>query len=600
MHTALPAAALAGSEGACRHVVQFHDQGLFPVAAVADYLWTGIQAGEGALLLTLPGHADTVCASLAERGAAVDDLTCSGRLVERDAPAMTEAILVDGAADPVRFRALIGPLIAAGTAASPRGSVRVYGECVAVLAAEENLAAALATERLWNQLLSASAGTFSLHCGYALQDFAKRSREDVFRQVCDLHDEVVPALTDLDAPDRPGRCIAALQRHARALEVDIEESHRNQARLAAADRRKNEFLAMLGHELRNPLGPITTAVERMNQCDDPRCRCERAVIRRQAAHLKCLVDDLLDIGRITAGNVAIRREPIEIATVVRRAIELLRPAIDHRSHELRVDVASVGLVVDGDPTRLSQIFANLLGNAAAYTDRGGHLEIGARREGDEIVVAFRDDGCGIRPEVQPTLFDLFVRGERALDRSPGGLGLGLALVKIFTELHGGTVTVESDGAGQGSTFTVRLPASAGVHAREVDASAAAPASRTRRGSRVLVVDDNEDATELLAETLGGAGYETMVAYDGPEALQRAASCPPDVVLIDIGLPGMDGYELAERLREARPPGNLRLIALTGYGLDSDRARSRAAGFDVHLVKPVDLDTLVGAIEPAAD
>ncbi len=251
----------------------------------------------------------------------------------------------------------------------------------------------------------------------------------------------------------------------------------------------------------------------------------------------------------------------------------------------------------GDPTRLCQIFANLIGNAAVYTDPGGQIAISARREGDTVVVDVADNGCGIRPEMLASIFELFVQSERPIARTQGGLGLGLALVKIFAELHGGTVLVESAGPARGSTFTVRLPALSSADAVALaEASPAPAASAPQRGRRVLIVDDNQDATDLLAEMLADAGFETAVAYDGAEALQRVEESLPDVMLIDIGLPVMNGYELAARLREALPASKLRLIAVTGYGQDTDREQSRKAGFDLHLVKPVDLDTLQRAIE----
>jgi signal transduction histidine kinase len=569
-------------------VVQFHEEGIFPYAAIADFLWAGLEAGESAVVITLPEHVVALRENLLGRGASLDELDRSGRLLARDAGAVVGVIMVDRVPDPGLFADLIGPLIDASIAASPTGTVRVYADCVALLAEEKNLEAAMLLEQLWNDLLATRS--FSLYCAYPIQRFGHVAHAECFTRVCDLHDEVVPVLTSLETPDLHARCIAVLQQQGRALEAALRG-------LAEADRRKNEFLAMLGHELRNPLAPITTAVELMELRGDPRCQRERAVIRRQAAHLKRLVDDLLDIARITRGQIELHKESVELATVVGKAIELVSPTLERRSHALSVEVPRQGLLVHGDPTRLCQVFANLIGNAATYTDPGGRIVVAARRENDEIVAVVSDNGRGIRREMLSTIFDLFEQGDRALDRAQGGLGLGLALVKIFTELHGGTVSVESAGPGHGSTFTVRFPAFSGAEASRTATDRPEPSGGPpRSGLRVLIVDDNQDASDLLAETLASVGYETMVAYDGPEALRTVAESPPDVALIDIGLPVMDGYDLAARLREERPPSKLRLIALTGYGQDSDREQSRKVGFDLHLVKPVEFDALRRAIE----
>ena len=385
----------------------------------------------------------------------------------------------------------------------------------------------------------------------------------------------------------------------------IERERAARAQAEQADRRKDEFLAMLGHELRNPLSPILTALELMRLRSDDQLRRERSIIERQVTHLVRLVDDLLDVSRITRGKVELRRRHVEVSEVVARSIEMSSPLLEERRHQLTTAVPS-GLVVDGDPRRLAQVLTNLLTNAARYTPPGGCIQVRATRQDDDVVIEVRDTGAGISPELLPVLFDLFVQGERAIDRSEGGLGLGLAIVRNLVTLHGGTVSAESPGLGSGSTFRIRLPIAAqagtGVtaapqqQARPSAPPAAAPAESGDQGERtdrrrVLVVDDNRDAAETLADTLDYFGYDARVAFDGPGALAAAPGFEPDLALLDIGLPLMDGYELADRLRSLPGLEDLRLVAVTGYGQSSDRRRSLDAGFDDHMVKPVDPDGL---------
>jgi len=365
-----------------------------------------------------------------------------------------------------------------------------------------------------------------------------------------------------------------------------------QLQAEAANRAKDEFLAMLGHELRNPLAPIITALELMRLKDDNALRRERAIIDRQVKHLVRLVEDLLDVSRIAEGKVALDRKPVELARIVHRAIEQASPLIEERRHHLDVQLAT-GLWIEADDLRLCQVIANLLTNAAKYTAPGGHIAISAIAEHGEVVLTVRDDGMGIPREIQPRLFDRFVQGKRSIARSEGGLGLGLAIVRSLVTMHGGVVTVHSDGPGTGSRFAVRLPtwvrADEEAHERSARRAVAG-------GLRVLVVDDNTDAGDLLAEAIDALGHETRVAYDGPSALALAAQFGPELGFLDIGLPGMDGFELARLLRDADPV--IHLIAVTGYGQESDRRRSAAAGFDSHLVKPIAIGELGNLIATA--
>ncbi len=386
--------------------------------------------------------------------------------------------------------------------------------------------------------------------------------------------------------------------------TEVTALARAQRDAESANRAKDEFLAILGHELRNPLAPILTALQIMRLRGGDADENARTIIDRQLKHLVRLVDDLLDVSRVTRGKIELEREPIEVAEVLAKAIEMTSPLLEQRTHQLTVDVPRRGLVVSGDATRLAQVFANLLTNAAKYTEPGGHIDVRAAVDagGGEIVVTVRDSGVGISPEMLPRVFDLFVQERQELDRSQGGLGLGLAIVHSLVRLHGGSVGVRSDGRGRGSEFSVRLPRTElRVAERTSRAAAAAPVERPDHGQgrRVLVVDDNRDAADLLSESLGLLGFEVCVAYDGPSALEAADHFRPELALLDIGLPVMDGYEVARRLRDRAELRDLRLVALTGYGQESDRRRSRDAGFHAHLVKPLDLNALAALLERLA-
>lgn len=360
-----------------------------------------------------------------------------------------------------------------------------------------------------------------------------------------------------------------------------------------AHRRKDEFLAVLGHELRNPLAPILSAVELLQMKSGGQAGAEVVVIERQARHIARLVDDLLDVSRITQGRIELRPEPVAVGEVLEEVLAASRAAIESRGLQATLNVASGDLVVEADRVRLAQVVLNILGNAVRYTPVGGRIELQADARDGEVCISVRDTGTGITPELLPRVFAPFVQGERTLERSAGGVGLGLAIVRSLVELHGGKVSAHSGGPGQGTEVLVRLPrrfkggAKPGPP-RSVPEAAAAP----RR--RVLVVDDNRDAADLLGHALQLAGHEVRIAEDGPSALEACSELDPELAILDIGLPGMDGYELASRLRAARGAG-LRLVALSGFGQESDKRRSREAGFEEHLVKPVNIDRVYAIV-----
>jgi signal transduction histidine kinase/ActR/RegA family two-component response regulator len=362
----------------------------------------------------------------------------------------------------------------------------------------------------------------------------------------------------------------------------------------SASRAKDEFLAMLSHELRNPLAPISTAIQlmRMRGAEVP----ELGTLERQTAHLARLVDDLMDVSRITRGKIELRRRVVELGDTVLRALEMASPLLEPRAHRLTIEVPRRGLEVDADPERLAQVAFNLISNAAKYSEPGSTIAVRAWRESERVRLSVKDQGVGIAPEMVERVFDMFVQQEQTLARSQGGLGLGLTIVRSLVELHGGKVCVRSAGLGQGSEFIVDLPCAPVILA--IGASAApAPPPASGAVRRVLVVDDNVDAALGLGEVLRLFGHEVEVVHNAAQALRTAPRFAPDLALIDIGLPDMDGYELARRLRAQAE--DLDLVAVTGYGLERDRERSAAAGFSAHLVKPIDIAMIESLLEARA-
>jgi PAS domain S-box-containing protein len=372
-----------------------------------------------------------------------------------------------------------------------------------------------------------------------------------------------------------------------AVVVDVTKRKEAEEALREADRRKDEFLAMLAHELRNPLTPIRNAVHIMGSIDLPDARLNwlREIIEQQVIQLARLVDDLLDVSRIVRGKIRLQKSAIDLAALIRQAVTAVQPALEAKTLSLSVQLPEAPVILDADPARVTQILVNLLDNSAKFTSDGGHIELTAHLTGGDIEICVRDDGCGIPPALLPHVFDLFQQGEEGLDRPSGGLGIGLTLVQRLARLHGGYAEASSEGPGRGSTFTVRLPAN-----RPSTPMAAAPTvehAREAPRSRVLVVDDDAAVADSTGLWLEMEGYDTRVARSGPAAMEEAQQFEPHIVLLDIGLSGMDGYEVAQRLRDLPGGDAMFLVAVTGYGHDEAVARTRAAGFDHHLVKPFD-------------
>ena len=390
---------------------------------------------------------------------------------------------------------------------------------------------------------------------------------------------------------------------ALAVVTDISQRKRDDAtirrqaeELRRADHQKDEFLAMLGHELRNPLAPIVTALKLMDVKGGDTFQRERAIIARQTARLSRLVDDLLDVSRIMRGNIDIHRARVDVAQVITQACETVAPLLSHKNHRLDMDVPD-GLTVEGDHARLGQVVVNLLTNAAKYTPTGGRIVVTAEADGEHVIMRVRDNGVGISPDFLPLLFEPFSQKPQTLARSEGGLGLGLAIARNIVTAHGGTIEAYSEGEGHGSELVVRLPVTSPATASVADGAPTPQRTTPATPShRILIVDDNHDAADSLGAVLEAMGHVTQVAYDAESALSAAEAFAPDVALLDLGLPHMDGYQLAQQFRQHPRFGDVQLVAVTGYGQPSDRARTTAAGFNHHFVKPVVLDAVLEAIE----
>lgn len=397
-----------------------------------------------------------------------------------------------------------------------------------------------------------------------------------------------------DRHDFPSEPHLAFLRAAASLATTGLQTARADHEREQASRAKDEFLAMLGHELRNPLAPIITVMDLLRlRSKGQELSREHQIIERQAKHLSNLLDDLLDATRIIQGKVELKREPLELSQVIQRTVETTESLFQERGHRLTIRLPEQAVWVYGDPTRLTQVFANLLSNAAKYTDRGGQVEITMQTTESQVSVTVQDNGSGISPTLFPRLFNLFEQGAATIDRGKGGLGIGLALVKNFVEMHEGSVTARSEGIGCGSAFTVSLPRLSLPNSLQSLPDLTPVAGGSAR--RILLVDDNVDALESLRDYLAHHGHEVIATSEPLQALQLSKTFRPEVAVLDIGLPGMDGYDLAAALRGRFSKDELRLVALTGYGQIKDFERSKSAGFDMHLVKPVSLEALDAAI-----
>lgn len=435
--------------------------------------------------------------------------------------------------------------------------------------------------------------------GRSLMDFLPFSQQQPFQELLlQSHEMCGSGELQLESSEGSIRTIQAALTPLSMMEMsaiclvltDITEQKQHRD-LQDSNRRKDEFLAMLAHELRNPLAPILNAVAILNHMmrGDDKLAYVSDIIERQTRHLSRLVDDLLDVSRISLGKVKLQKERIELATVMARAAEISTPLINARQHQLTIQMPPKNLLLEADATRLAQVISNLLTNAAKYTDQGGLIHLSAQLDGDDAIISVRDTGIGISADLLPRVFDLFTQGDRSLARSEGGLGVGLTLVRRLVELHGGCVKAASAGVGCGSEFTVRLPAI--PMEKPVEASPPMNSNADSGCHHVLIVDDNKDAADTIGMLINLLGHEVTICNGSEEALRKAQAMRFQAAFLDIGLPGMNGHELASRLRSLPGYGQTMLVAMTGYGQEEDVARSRQAGFDHHCVKPVELKLL---------
>ncbi|WP_343051446.1 ATP-binding protein [Pseudaquabacterium terrae] len=587
------------------HFVRFYDHDALLLDEVATFIGDALRAGGTGIVIASAEHLAALEQRLGPSGAQ----PAGGTLVLRDAAQCLAQFMVDDWPDEQRFRSLIGEVIAAAGAGGR--VVHAFGEMVALLCERGRYDAAVRLEQLWNALMGEHR--FSLFCAYPWRLFPTAEHAAAFERVCGEHQHACSHSHRSIGGDAQAlqRRLASLEQQALALQAEIarretaEQALRRRevereamlTELSDSSRAKDEFLAMLGHELRNPLAPIVSALHLMRRRGGVDSTREQGIILRQVEHLVRLVDDLLDVARVTRGQIALRHECVELQAVLGQAVELARPLIEQRGHRLHTDIAP-GLRCEGDPVRLAQVIANLLTNAARYTEPGGEIHLLAQPVDDErLCIRVIDNGIGVALPVLPRIFDLFYQGRRDLARAGGGLGIGLALVRKIVELHGGSVEARSEGPGRGSEFIVRLPLRAAAPRLATPAAndGAPPVLATPQRRRVMVVDDNVDGAQTLGCLLAAGGHEVEVFNEPLGALAALQRFGPEVAVLDIGLPVMDGYELAGRIRAAIGPDACRLIALSGYGQDTDRQRSHDAGFEQHLVKPVSAEQILGLV-----
>ena len=582
------------------HLVQFYENDGFLIDALTRWFADGLSGVDGCVFVGTESHRISLERKLANRGLDIDRLRKSGRLVCVDASQVLSTFMVDEWPNEESFiRAIEGTL----RRVSKARDLRVFGEMVAILWADGRRQAAIRLEEMWNAFMKSHA--LSLCCAYPLQSFGSDTDASLFLKVCAQHAPVLPAesYSGLTTETERLRAISLLQQKARALEIEkagrmeaeqsVAELERELkirlAELTQADQRKNEFLAMLGHELRNPLSAVLDAIATA-QLDQTRRDRALTIARRQTDQLAGLVDDLLDVGRITQGRIVLKKEAIKVGSVVKQVAEEAQCLVEPGQHELSVGMSpnAEQALIEADPARMRQVLANLIHNAAKFTPSGGRIDVLAERDDNQVVLRVRDSGIGIARELLPRVFDLFTQAERPLDRSHGGLGIGLTLVKRLVELHDGRVQAHSSGPGMGSEFEVRLPALADSRPQ---ASATVNQSEDQPHLRIVVVEDNYDAAEALKMLLELFGHQPTVVENGFAAIDAVRNGAFDIGLVDIGLPGIDGYEVARRIRTIPNAKAMTLVALTGYGQETDKQRALSAGFDEHLTQPVKIERL---------
>lgn len=573
------------------HVVEFYAEDSRLVEDVGRFASEGLQADEAVVIIATPEHREAFAAELSRRGIDVAAAQQEGRLFLEDASATLATFMVNGMPDELRFIMTLEGLISRLNGRK----LRAYGEMVNVLWQAGQRLPALRLEEFWCEAVRERK--FPLLCAYLLDGFASAEDSAAFRAVCARHTKVRPMGTFKPNTDEDTlRAIAELEQRARALETEVAHRRALTEELEQGLKRKDEFLATLAHELRNPIAALSVGLALRDKLEPQSAGLDRVkdACTRQVKNLAHLVDDLLDVSRFTSGSaeLRLRKVRIDLPTVIENAVHASRELLEARKHEFNLTVGSGSFPIDADPMRLEQIVSNLLHNASKFTKPGGHVGLRISRDDSWAVVEVSDDGEGISPEMLPRVFELFSQLNPSIDRTSGGLGIGLTLARRLAEMHGGNITAESPGLGKGSKFTLRIPLAleaAAVPEKEVER----PSSRRR----VLLIEDNEDIRESLKELLEDLGHEVQVAVDGPGGVKKLLEMKPDVALVDVGLPGIDGYEVARQVRAAIEGRGIYLVALTGYGGIDARRQAEQAGFDRHVVKPLKLEDLSGLMHP---
>lgn len=608
------------------HLVQFYEADGFLLNSLSGFIGYAIQSGEGALVVATEVHRDGLNELLQANGIDVEKAKASGRYVSLDAAETLTRFMVDGAPDSEKFNRVVGSVIASVT--DGRSETRAFGEMVGLLWAEGNFAAALRLEELWNELQKVHS--FSLYCAYPLSEFGSERFMEAHGDICGVHSRVIPAesYSDLANPDARLRAIALLQQKAVSLETEIRDRRLVEERMQlalvgeqmaraeaeSANRMKDEFLATVSHELRTPLNAIIgwSHLLRTGKLDEVTTVRAMETIERNAKAQAQLIEDILDVSRVITGKLHLHTEPVDIATVINAAIDSVQLAVDAKDLQLEITLDPSARHTFGDASRLQQVVWNLLSNAIKFTPTGGRIEVKVERSGRQLRLRICDTGCGIGTEFLPFIFDRFRQADGTTTRSHGGLGLGLAIVRHLVELHGGSITADSAGIDQGSTFTITLPLAPQSTGRRKKTSGrlrAVEISNGRFSSRpalndlkVLLVDDDPDTLQVLRVILDESKAVVQTAASVSQALEIMDWFHPQMLVSDLAMPKEDGYSLITKLRalEVNTGTRIPAIALTSYVRVEDRARAIAAGFNVFVPKPVVPEELINAITSLAE
>ena len=582
------------------HRVQFYVSDRFLARRVTGFLTPALERGARALVIATAAHKQMFEEAFGD-GPRLHALEAAGRLKWIDAGHLLERLLVNDWPDETRFLAAVAPLVD-----GVPGPIFAFGEMADLLCQTGRPEASVRLEALWNGLLDGR--DIALLCAHSMRNFADARQAELFHAVCECHSQVSPAEIERRSPDARAREVAALQQQGWALQGELRERIKMEVALGDAQRtvldthrRRDRFLATLAHELRNPLAPMQNAVQILRATTSSNASFTIEVIDRQVRQMTRLIDDLLDLSRITNGRIELQVRRIAVRDVVQAALETSRPVIDRAGQEIVVTMPPASLHVEADLTRMAQALANVLDNAAKFTQRGGRITLNAERIDNEAVIVVSDTGIGLQPEMLDRVFEMFTQARQERERAPGGLGIGLTVARRLVEMHSGRITAASGGPGRGSTFRISLPLApngARLPVARDDSSGRGPAAPA--GLRVLVVDDNVDSAATMAMFLEISGHTVRTAYDGVEAVTAAGEFRPDVALMDIGLPGMTGHEAGRAIRAESWGSGVVLIALSGWGRDTDKQQSREAGFNHHLVKPVDHAQLSRILAQAAE